>query len=239
MNNTDIEAYLCEVFEENYERLRMEGGQPLSENSKQAALEQVLFYWRKLASLAQKVTETEVRLNLPEQITAKGRKYNIEGVVDIVHEDGQTTLYDIKTNDPQYIRANSNFYEMQLNIYAYIWQNLQNQSLDKTAVIATALPEALKEAIKHGDDQAIVEVMEQWEPIIDIPFDQQQIDDAIQDFGEVVDAIEDKNFAPPPVEKLTSKTHGTNTLWADRICGNCDARYSCSSHRSYITSSDC
>ena len=237
MTDAEIEELIRHAFERNYERRRMEGGQPLSENSKQAALQQVLFYWRKLRDLAQKVTVTEVKLNLPAQRTPSGRKYNIEGVVDVVHEDGQTTIYDIKTNDPEYVRANSNFYEMQLNVYAYIWQNLQGQSLEKTAVITTALPEVLREALEEGDEEAIASEIEQWQPVIDIPFNQEQVEEAIRNFGEVVDAIEDKQFAPAPVEKLKSRIHGTNILWADRICGNCDARYSCSSHRSYSASS--
>jgi hypothetical protein len=47
--------------------------------------------------------------------------------------------------------------------------------LEKTAIIATALPEVLREAIKEGDEEAIAEAMEQWQPVIEIPFNQEQV----------------------------------------------------------------
>ena len=61
--------------------------------------------------------------------------------------------------------------------------------MEKTSVIATALPGVLGEVIEEGDEEAIAEAMEQWQPVLDIPFNQEQVKEAILNFGEVVDAI--------------------------------------------------
>ena len=61
-------------------------------------------------------------------------------MVDIVKEDDDTWMYDIKTHDAEYINANKEFYENQLNIYAHIWQNLRKEKLNHTAVISTHIP---------------------------------------------------------------------------------------------------
>ena len=131
MKESEIEAEIRRMFEENYELMRLEGGHALSADVKEAALNQVLFYWRKMRDVAENVTDTEVKLNLPEQITPQGRKYGIEGVVDIIREDERTVMYDIKTHDSDYVRANTAEYEKQLNVYAHIWQGLRGLELDR------------------------------------------------------------------------------------------------------------
>jgi len=113
MNPTDkeIEAFLRESFEQNFELLKLESGHSLGADIKDAAWNQVLFYWRKLKDIATRVTETEVRLNLPDQESPGGRKFGIEGVVDIVREGDQTVMYDIKTHDADQVRENIADYE--------------------------------------------------------------------------------------------------------------------------------
>lgn len=39
-------------------------------------------YWRKLHEIARRVTDTEVRLALPQQRTPQGHTFSIEGVID-------------------------------------------------------------------------------------------------------------------------------------------------------------
>ena len=85
--------------------LRLKGGHALTDEGRQNAFNQILFYWKKLNSIAKKVTDTEVKLTLPEQITPDGRKFSIEGIVDIVREEDETWMYDIKTHDPEYVRT--------------------------------------------------------------------------------------------------------------------------------------
>jgi len=233
-----IEGAIAQLFEQNYEILQAEGGHALTQDAKRAALQQVLLYWRKLRDIAEQVTETEVKLTLPEQQTPNGHKYAIEGIVDIVREDESTVMYDIKTHDADYVAANIDDYEKQLNIYAHIWQNLRGQPLDQTAIIATAFPAHIKQALATDDDASLEAALGDWNPVVDIPFDQRQVDEAIAAFGAVVDAIEDNEFVPPPVSRLRAKfkSRGREKRFATQICGNCDGRFSCSSYRDYTLS---
>jgi len=234
MNDQEIEAKIRSMFEENYELMRLGGGRALSADVKNAALYQVLLYWRKMREVAETVTDTEVTLNLPEQITPEGRKYGIEGVVDIIHENNnRTVMYDIKTHDADYVRANTKEYEKQLNVYAYIWQGLRGQQLDQTAIIAMSYPNSVRDAIAANDDKLIIKELENWHPLIDIPFSQESVQETIRQFGEVVDAIESREFIPPPVDKLTTLLPGKKNTFAVQICRNCDARFSCSAYRNY------
>ena len=108
-------------------------------------------YYRKMREIAETVTETEVKLTLPEQTSPKGNKFTIEGVVDIIRKNNTTTMYDIKTHDADYVNANKEDYIDQLNVYTHIWQNLRNEKLDGTAIIATQFPRALKKALDADD----------------------------------------------------------------------------------------
>src|SRR4026209_2494040 len=109
--DTQIEEFIREALEKNFEQLRMESGHSLSAPLKQTALDQALFYWQKLKDVATHITETEVRLNLPGQTSPSGRKFGIEGVVDIVREGDRVVMYDIKTHDADDVRDNLEDYE--------------------------------------------------------------------------------------------------------------------------------
>jgi hypothetical protein len=231
----EVEQTIREAFEANYEQLRAESGHALSPDVREAALQEVLLYWRKLHELAEKITETEVRLNLPNQKTPNGRKFGIEGVVDIVREHDRTTMYDIKTHDPEFIAANKDFYQQQLNVYAYIWENLRGQGLDETAIISTHVPLHVREMLQGSDPAKREKALEEWSPVIPIPFDPQKVGDTIQDFGGVVDGIESGSFSPPPTTTLNKRQYGKKTFGA-RVCGNCDLRFSCRSYRDYAKS---
>lgn len=234
MSPEEIEDWIRETFERNYERLRLDGGHALNPDVKQVALEQILAYYKKLTDIAESVTDTEVRLTLPEQITPEGRRYTIEGVVDIVRDDDKTIMYDIKTHDADYVRKHIDAYEKQLNVYAFIWQNLRGQALDQTAIIATAFPERVRDALRSGNDAVIEREMTAWDPLVDIPLDHEKVDETIQGFGEIVDNIEAKNFKPPRVEVLISEFGNTRQKFGTRICRNCDARFSCTPFRNFV-----
>jgi hypothetical protein len=145
-------------------------------------------------------------------------------------------MYDIKSHDPDYVRANKELYEKQLNVYSHIWQNLRRNKLDHTAIIATALPTAMRSAIQSEDENLIQFESDKWEPIIDIPYKEEKIKETINDFACVVDKIEDCQFTPPKQKVLEGKIEGTNIRFATRVCRNCDARFSCSSFREYVQS---
>jgi len=226
------EEVLRAMFEENFERLRAEGGHSLSPEVKDAAWQQVKMYWQNLQYIAEKVTDTEIRLNLPNQTTPKDRGFCIEGVVDIVREDEKVTMYDIKTHDLGFVRSNIDYYEEQLNVYAHIWQKLHNQRLDETAVIATPLPDPVMEAVRSGDPNAIQAACQAWDPIVTIPIDATKVKETVRKFGEVVDKIEEHRFNPPSPTALKARD-GSKDAFATRVCRNCDARFSCNSYREY------
>ena len=236
MEEYEIIDKIKEYFEDNYELMRLEGGHALTEDVKQLALTQVLYYFTKLRDVATKVTDTEVKLTLPDQTTPKGRNFTIEGIVDIVRDDNETWMYDIKTHETAYIESNKELYEKQLNVYAHIWQQLRGQALDKTAIISTAYPEGLKQAHLLNDQFRIQYELSKWNPMIELDFDQEKVQEVVDHFAEIVDCIEEKKFKPASVETLRSTMEGTNALFGTRVCRNCDVRFSCASYREYATS---
>lgn len=237
LDNQEIENFIREMFEQNYEQLRLESGRAITPDVKEAALNQALLYWRKLRSVAENVTDTEVRLSLPNRETPAGRDFTIEGIVDILRENDQILMYDIKTHDADQVRRNLDQYEQQLNVYAYIWQELRRQSLDGMAVIATDYPETVKEALASRDARMIEYALKDWDPVVPIDFDTDRVEETIRTFGCVVDDIEDGRFAPPPLETLRDDLGGAyGVRFATRVCRNCDARFSCASYRLYAWS---
>ncbi|UDV85126.1 PD-(D/E)XK nuclease family protein [Bacillus cereus] len=240
MNNEEMLEFIAEAFEENYELLRLEGGHSLSPHVKKLALEQVKQYWKKLRNLAENVSDTEVRLTLPQQKTPSGKYYTIQGVVDVVKEDDKVVMYDIKTHDVDFVRCNKKDYEGQLNIYAYIWQSIRGQHLDGTSIIAIGETDELRKAKQRAsqskNEQILEEAIVKWNPEVPIQLESEQVEAYLEAFGEVVDRIEDFQFTPPPVEKLHSKIQDNKTF-AVHVCRNCDVRFSCESYKEYAYSS--
>jgi len=242
MTQQSIETFVREVYLQNFELLRQEGGGSISPEAREAGLNQVLLYWMRLRDVAERVTDTEVRINLPNQQSPEGRTFGIEGVVDIVREDDQTIMYDIKTHDADYVREHRDLYEMQLNLYAYVWHQLRGQPLDMTAIIATAYPEEVRDAIPSGkivseltpeEQLKLTAALNDWQPLIEIDFNEASVQEPIRKFGEVVDRIENRQFAPPELAQLKTTWQTTKQLFATRVCRNCDARFSCTPYRAY------
>lgn len=248
ITDEEVESRIREFFQRNYEFLLQEGGHVLAESTREQALQQALHYWRKLRDIATTVTDTEVKLSLPGQVTRKGRRFVIEGVVDIVRVGNRVLMYDLKTHEEKEVRAERELYEAQLNVYAHIWKGIRSQRLDGTAVIATRLPVKVRDAVRSGDPTAISAALAAWQPVVDLPFDEGDVQRTIEDFGCCVDAIEGREFSPPPPEKLREVwgTRKRKDQGADRSgrresemtfaqvhCQTCDARFSCSSYRAY------
>lgn len=226
------EGLLSKLFEENFQRLRVENGHSLSEYVKESARQQVLLYWRKLKNIARSVTDTEVPLNLPNQSTEKKRRFSIEGVVDIVREGDKVIMYDIKTHDSDFVRSHIEMYKPQLNIYAYIWQKLKNEIVNETSVIATQPPARVVEALKTKNPEKIIKTLETWDPLIPIDYNVDEVTDTINSFSKVVDKIGDHHFRPRDASLLSERGVKGNTFATD-VCRNCDARFSCKSYREY------
>jgi len=235
LNEQEMQDFIRESFEQNFELLRLESGIALSPEAKRAGLQQVLFYWQKMREVALSVSETEVRLSLPGNESPQERIFGIEGVVDIVREEGKTIIYDIKTHNADYVRSHIDLYEDQLNVYAHIWKELQKQPLDSTALICTEFPTEVKEALRRGDEAQLARALESWEPLIEIEFDRRHVKETIRAFGEVVDKIEEHEFSSPPVEKLQEPfTDNTKVRFGTHVCRNCDVRFSCDVYRVYM-----
>jgi len=231
-----IEQFIRDTFEQNYENIRRETGHAISPQLKDLALNQILLYWRKLKNIAQSVTETEVKLNLPNQTSPAGRKFSIEGVVDIVRANDRVIMYDVKTHESEYVRAHSEEYEQQLNVYAYIWHHLREQQLDETAIIATEYPIAVKEALASHDNNQIEKALLDWDPLVTLPFHPEKVQRMIDEFARIIDKIEDNHFAPASIETLRERIgKNDNSLFATAICRYCDARFSCSAYREYAS----
>jgi len=239
----EVEEFIRDAFYRNYELLKLESGSiALTPDTRDVALNQVLLYWRKLSDIAERITDTEVPIHLPNQTSPRGIQYNIEGVVDVIREGDTTILYDIKTHDPDYVRDHSHQYAMQLNLYAYVWQQLRGEPLTSIAVIATAYTEKMQQLMKNGklvSDLSEAELAQlkdaitDWQPLVELDYSEIQVQDTIRQFGEVVDKIEHGEFAPPPLETLETQWRDTSSLFARRVCRNCDARFSCSSYGEY------
>lgn len=235
----EVEERLRDIFEENFEFIRAEGGHSITDFIREEAFLQVLCYFRKNADLIDRITEAEVKLTLPGLLTpGDARPYTIEGVVDIVCEDEQVWMYDLKTHDRFAIENNKPFYREQLNVYAYIWKCLMGNKLDNTAIVSTSLPGGLKGALRSGVSEQIAFEMGRWDPVIPLGYSEDEVESMIEDFGRVVDAIEDHGFSAPPVPRLLENDEGGRGIFATRVCRNCDARFSCPSFREYARQSD-
>lgn len=232
----DDERFLMEAFEANFERLREQSGRSLAPFIKESARLQVLLYFRRLRALAAEVAETEVRLVLPEQTTPEGRRYTLEGVVDIVRDGDATVMYDVKTYlDADAARSDDQPHYRQLNVYAHIWKGLRGSQLDKVAVIATRPTRPLYRALRSGEPSRIQSEMEAWNPVLEVPVNGDIVADAIESFGRVVDLIEDRKFTPPSVDVLRAPTRPDGkTPFAQDVCLNCDARFGCASYRQLV-----
>jgi hypothetical protein len=228
-----------EFFDTNADELEAEGTYALSPWIRSLARAQVQLYWKRLRRVAEQVTDTEVRLQLPAQRTPEGREFAIEGIVDIVREeDGTTTMYDIKTHDADYVRNNREQYEKQLNVYAHIWTKLRHERLDGTAVICTTLPDEVEDAYSRQDEVALKKALDDWDPVIPIDYDAERVERTVNEFAKAVDNIESHEFAPHATSFLRKLLPGTRRPFAVYVCVNCDARYSCRSYQRYALGSN-
>ena len=240
MNPADIDRKIAEFFDANYRQMLAEGGvHVLTPRALDQARQQVEHYWKKLRDIAVHVTETEVRIQLPNRKTPKGRKFVIEGVVDLVRQNDRIRMYDIKTHFCEEVRRNCDSYAAQLNVYAYVWRELRGNVVHEMGVIAIQLPEVLRAAIRAGDHAGVAAAFDVWNPLVPIPSDPASLDQVFQAIAETVDRIEDGVFAPPAVSVLADtgardeNTGGRRTAFATLHCRNCDGRFSCDSYREY------
>ena len=236
--------FLIDAFENNKEIIRSETGRTLNRELSRAALIQILVYWYKLKDVANSVTETEVRLVLADQETDSGTKFNIEGVIDLVQDDEGYFMYDLKSIDRATVLDSLADFTQQLSLYAHIWDGLRDQKLSGASIITTALPSKFMEEIKPLIDtneftadleSKILDILSEWEPVVDVDLSGGRLERFIDDFKSVVDSIENGEFCSPPAEKLLDEIEGTGRKFGSLVCRKCDARYSCNSYRKHIS----
>jgi len=232
----DDERFLMDAFDTNFERLREETGRALAPVVKESARQQVLLYYRRLHEVAARVEETEVRLVLPEQVSPAGRRYTLEGVVDIVEDGDATVMYDLKTYlDADAAREHVDPHYRQLNVYAHIWKGLRGRPLDKVAVIATRPTRPLSRALRSGEAAKIESALESWEPVLEVPVHGDVVAEVMESFGRVVDLIEERRFSPPSLDVLKSPSRPDGkTPFSQDVCLNCDARFGCAAYRQLV-----
>lgn len=234
MGQAQILKDILEDFDRNYMLMEYETGRALSPQLKKAALLQVIVYWYAMRSVAEKVTETEVRLVLPLQNSPQNRKFNLEGVVDLIHSEAGIFMHDIKSLDKEVIQGQIDSYSEQLGVYAHIWQSLNNKKIDGASVISTAVPREISErliGVDLHDEKSVMEILGDWNPMIEVNIAQPEITEVMKKFGEVVDKISMKEFSPPNVIKLKKRPEGQNRDFGSLVCRKCDGRYSCESYR--------
>lgn len=233
MERQEIEQFIQEVFEENYQQLKQVGGHSLSEHILKLAKRQVYLYLNTLYETALNVKETEIPLTLPSQISPKNRKYNIYGVVDLIEEDGKVNMYDLKTHDVDYVLEHKEEYKGQLHVYAYIWEMLYERKVDNCAIIAIGENEQLRQERYSWDGPDETFKPTKWNPIVSFDLEKKDIENEIKRFGQIVDYIEDRIFHPRILDVKSAKTKDD----IKRFCSNCDIRFSCPSYTNYVTKS--
>lgn len=238
----DLESLAKEFYQENYERLKFDGGHALNYQTQKTGLMQVIMYLHKSLHIAQSVTDTEVKLILPNEKLPDGSKYSIVGVIDIVKEKDSVTLYDIKTHDLDFIHLYINDYAEQLNVYAHVWRELRRQRVDKVAIVSTKLPRPLEIlATQYSNDgilnDRLQKAIDDWDPVVPVDDFTNKVKEAIDNFAEVVDKIKNYDFQPPGMEKLGKKIKNTNKTFATNVCSNCDVRFTCSSFKEHAVKS--
>ena len=146
----EVEQTIREAFEANYEQLRAESGHALSMDVREAALQQVLLYWRKLHELAEKITETEVRL---ESATKRRQRAGSSGSREssilcetrpyhhVRHQDPRSRVH--RCQQGVSIRSNSTS--------THTFGRTSAVKLDETAIISTHVPLHIREMIEGSD----------------------------------------------------------------------------------------
>ncbi|MGZ3747958.1 MAG: hypothetical protein ACXVCD_11520, partial [Pseudobdellovibrionaceae bacterium] len=77
-----------------------------------------------------------------------------------------------------------------------------------------------------------------WDPVVEVNVKTPEVQTITKKFGEVVDKISTKEFAPPGLEKLKSKANGQDRDFGSLVCRKCDGRFSCTTYREYMEGKD-
>lgn len=175
----------------NYETISRREKKYLSPRFLETAYNQILSYYEKRQSQWSNIKEAEVPVSLVKE------KYILSGKIDLVQGTGDTyEIIDFKTEKKPDMVTDFEKIEKakrQLEVYAHILSERYGYEISKLKIYYTSEMNS--------------------NPIIEFKKDNYSINKTIERFGQVVQNIEDKEFA--------AKAKDT------RICKNCDLRFYC------------
>lgn len=166
------EPRIRELFDRTFRFLAMSDVRPIGDAARDAALAQVLNYWRQNHAEMRRVIQTEVDVSLEKD------GYILVGKVDLLlGGDGKLELLDFKTSprpkdSPELIAA----YERQLCTYAHILEQRHGRRVDRLLLYWTAEP--------RKEDALMV-----------LPYDPARVEEAGRHFDETVRRIQAREFA--------------------------------------------
>ncbi len=235
LSDEEMEEKLREFFEANFSYLKENSGHTINLSLKEKAFEQVLCYWKKEKFLAGSKRHFQEKVSLHGLHSPnKQIPFSMEDKVDVIENQEGLSLFHLTSKSRENILADKEKYSRQLAFCTQIWDKTYPQKpVSKTGMLSTSVPKEVHEALRSGDEKAAKEAIENWEPLIDIPFSEEDAKALISDFGQVVEKTDADEFAPPAPEVLESIVKGTNKTFARQICLECDLRHSCPSFDAY------
>lgn len=166
------EPRICELFDRTFRFLVASDVRPIGDETREAALRQVLNYFRQNRDEMRRVIQTEVDVSLEKD------GYILAGKVDLLlGGDGKLELLDFKTSprpksSPELIAA----YERQLCTYAHVLERRHGRHVDRLLLYWTS--EARKE-----------------DALMVLPYDPRRVEEAGLHFDDTVRRIQAREFA--------------------------------------------
>ena len=179
-------------FDSNYSTISKNEHAYLAEPQLNAAYEQIMRYVNRQGGDWSRIQETEVEVGLVKP------NYILQGTIDLITGDNDTVeIVDFKSEKkPNLItdRDRVEHYKKQLQIYAHLVEEKTGKKVSKMHLYYT------------GADGEV--------PTITFPKKQESIDKTIQEFDEIVEKIQRKDFSQKAKSQIT--------------CDNCDFKHFCS-----------
>ncbi len=169
--DTLTESRICELFDRTFRFLVASDVRPIGDQARDAALTQVLNYFRQNRDEMRRVIETEVDVSLEKD------GYILAGKVDLLlGGDGKLELLDFKTSprpkdSPELIAA----YERQLCTYAHILERRHGRHVDRLLLYWTSEPD-------------------KRDALMVLPYDPKRVEEAGRHFDETVRRIQAREF---------------------------------------------
>lgn len=171
LKETVSEVWIESQFNFNYKMLQLKEVRFMAEAQKDAALRQVVDYWKQNIDYLDGVREAEIDVSLEKD------NYVLAGSIDLVSNlQGELEILDFKTGEkPAMDKAQIRSYYQQLCIYAHIFQSRTGQIPKQLVLYWTGE--------RSREDARMV-----------FPYIESDVNDAISHFDSVVRNIQEQNF---------------------------------------------